>query len=274
MDVDKLLRISAVADQRCANRRSRGLRNAHDQDVAEVCRRKRRPYQLLQEVASTAQRAFHNREHASQADFQMKPAFENKPTKTSKGTGSGRWKQRTAAETIRIAFSDPATHKYTLAKSLKPPASSRYCTDVQYALSNLVLEKQFEAIETMRRDRMDFLVMTLTFDESKIALNEPGVKGHIASDMCVLACHGRLLWGVDRCAGFEVREEEVVCKPVAMETNSAAAMWASFMQILPPALISLLQGDSPCRSVAFCPTCDSASANAMLITHVHNKLDD
>ena len=42
----------------------------------------------------------------------------------------------------------------------------------------------------------------------------------------------------------------------------------------PPFLISLLQGDSPCRSVAFCPTCDSASANAMLITHVHNKVDD
>ena len=123
---------------------------------------------------------------------------------------------------------------------------------------------------------MDFLVMSLTFDESKFTLHAPGQKRnvHIASDMCVLACHGRLLWGVDRCDGFEMCEEEFVCKPVAMETNSVAAMWASFMQILPPALISLLQGESPCRSVAFCPTCDSASANAMLITHVQNKVDD
>ena len=68
---------------------------------------------------------------------------------------------------------------HTLAKSLQPPASNRYCTDLKYAISNLVLEKQFEAIETMRRDLLDFLVMSLTFDDSKFTLHVPEQKRNV-----------------------------------------------------------------------------------------------
>eukprot|EP00974_Lingulodinium_polyedra_P074912 7258311-Lingulodinium_polyedra.AAC.1 len=59
-----------------------------------------------------------------------------------------------------------------------------------------------------------------------------------------------------------------------MATNSVAAMWASFRQVLPACLLEIIDGNSPCRSAAICPTCDSASANAMLVTHTQNQADD
>ena len=276
MELDRLLRISAVADQRCASRRSQWLRNAHAHDVAEVRRRKRRQYQQLQEQAASAQQHFHNREIASTADFEFRPPSENTPAIASRIGAPGRWKQRTATEVLRVAFAEPSTPARTIGRSLRPPASGKYCSDLQSAVSQIVLAKQASAIDATCRQPLEFLVLSLTFDESKFFLHSPGElqNAHMASEACVFASHGRLVWGILKCTGLEVEEEEFALKPVAMATNSAAAMWASLRQVLPASLISLIEGKSPCKSVAICPVCDSASANAMLVTHMENKADD
>ena len=89
------------------------------------------PVKKLVMQAVQTQRAVHNKEVASKDDYTM--SLDGSTARSSKGTKSGRWKQRTGEEACRIIFHKPATTMVEVARSLKPCASSRHCTDLVFA---------------------------------------------------------------------------------------------------------------------------------------------
>eukprot|EP00974_Lingulodinium_polyedra_P101646 9843831-Lingulodinium_polyedra.AAC.1 len=60
-------------------------------------------------------------------------------------------------EVLRIAFAEPSTPARITARSLKPPASGKYCSDLQSVVSQLVLDKQWNAVDAICRQPLDFL---------------------------------------------------------------------------------------------------------------------
>ena len=98
-----------------------------------------------------------------------------------------------------------------------------------------------------------------------------------ATEVSILASHGRLLWGsvasdTERTLTFN--EEEIPVKAVGIETNSAAAMWGGLKHVLPQCLCRLLQGVLPssvCQAVAICTASDRLSANLMMVQHIANN---
>jgi hypothetical protein len=124
MDADRLLEIAAeLQPKRGAGRKT--ILREHDIFVEERSRcALGKPLTKLLVTAQEAQHLHHNREVAGTADFQLRKPRENIPQKVSKGCGSGRWKQRTQDEVLRIAFSRPAMTSRSVAQTLKPPPAT------------------------------------------------------------------------------------------------------------------------------------------------------
>jgi len=131
------------------------------------------------------------------------------------------------------------------------------------------MDKQHEAVQ-LKVHASDFTVFQWMADETKFQMMMKAIaqaKTNAVEEVSLLAVHGRVLWG-----SFEghVEEEELVCRPAALEANTAAAMWASFKAILPPCLWNVLQGLPPVGLVSLLPGSDMFSANQMMLKHVEN----
>ena len=59
------------------------------------------------------------------------------------------------------------------------------------------------------------------------------------AELAILACHGRLLCGLE---DGSIEEDEVVTRPCGLTTNSAAAMWNALRHVLPQSVWSLFSG--------------------------------
>ena len=277
-DAERLLRISAFlggGPSLAAVNRTNGWFESMAKAAREEQRRRRtRGLTALQLVAEREQRQHHNREHAGLADYRFQgDRALNTPMHRSKGLGAGRYKQRTEHEVIRIAFSSPSMPMKALAQTLRPPGSNRHCTDLLFTCDHLLIEKQACQIEVVcEAPELQFLVLQLTFDETLYRMMLSGKARHLnrATDLSLLGLAGRLLWA-EGGPTYAIQEEEIVLHPVGMETNSAAAMWSGMQARLPKCLFDVLRGKSTCKLVAFCPSNDQHSANAMLLAHVDNE---
>ena len=83
----------------------------------------------------------------------------------------------------------------------------------------------------------------------------------------VLASHGRLL----KCDNLGlVCEEEIICEPVPMETNSAACMWAALQQQLPGSIQQWFckeHHDLAPKLLCVTTGSDHCAANEMMLAH-------
>jgi hypothetical protein len=95
----------------------------------------------------------------------------------------------------------------------------------------------------------------------------PGLKKMCPGEVALLAMHGRVLWATN---DHEIHEEDLVIRPVGLESNTAASMWGAWNAVLPESLMQALKGLPQSGLVALTPGSDSFSANEMLIHHVEN----
>ena len=115
----------------------------------------------LVSVSHAAQKNFVDQELASKNDYTLKDDHCK-----WKGSGSGAWRKRTEDESLRIIFASPESAMLGLAKSLRPPAASRHCTDILFAGCSLLEKKQTEAIDD-RLTHASFAVYAWIMDEAK-----------------------------------------------------------------------------------------------------------
>ena len=122
----------------------------------------------------------------------------------------------------------------------------------------------------------DFLVFTWTLDETKFRMMMRSAANSTlthAGEASILACHSRLLWGsghTDTKTGI-VNEEELVSRPVGIESNNAACMWGALTKFFPTCLINIMRGISGgVGLVALTPGSDMFSANQMIVQHISN----
>ena len=147
---------------------------------------KRKRHQL-QEAAAAAQRAWHNREVASTEDF----TFHRGEKQKVKGTG--KWKQRTAHELLRIAFKPPAQTLASIAASLTPKSATSYVSNVQAMAALHVRRRHAATIDDLLTTPSRYTVFQLVFDETEYRLMLTGECRRRATDSSVLAMAGRLL---------------------------------------------------------------------------------
>jgi hypothetical protein len=218
------------------------------------------------------QAAFHNLEQASKRDFELRP----RRGQQGKREGSGKWKQRTAAECGRIIFKSPADSMASIARSLVPKGSERACTDLLFGGCHSLLSKQSAAVRASLSSA-SFAVFQLMFDETQFRFLVRRNLRARASDACTFAAHGRLLWGQLEGGSYQVHEDEVIIAPSMISVNSAAGMWEGFRQMLPVCLWQLLEGRMPSptlKAAAICPANDQLSANCMLLARAENLSPD
>ena len=88
-----------------------------------------------------------------------------------------------------------------------------------------------------------------------------------------MATHGRLV----RMKGDNLVCDDIVLSPTALETSSAAAMFAGLRQVLPSSIWRILVGDLSrvqCKRLAICTGCDHAASNLKLIAHLEGLAPD
>ena len=217
-------------------------------------------------IAMQAQVQYTNREHAGSADYHLNLAGNRQ---ASKGVGTGKWKQRTEEEVIRIVFSEPYHSVTSVAKSMRPRASERYVTDLVFACSRIILLLQSSAMAAQLATAV-YVVFQFVFDEASFRVLLGGANQRRANDRSVLASHGRLLWAA---GDLKVEEEEVVMPPSNIERNTASHMWTAFEQMMPLDCWKLINSESfppTARVIALCPGSDHHSANEMLLAKIAN----
>ena len=273
MDADRLLAVArharAAGVVRAVHGGFRAGKSTKVRRALELRNRQRNwrgvPDVILQS-AQEAQIAHHNREIASMRDYAMqRPVLSRKP-KIQK-VGSGKWRQRTPEETLRIAYSKPSLTLRAIAATSRPRVNHSQVAELFFACASLHQTKQDAAITAKGQEA--FEVFMFVFDETKFEMMQAveGINQKTAVDVSILGLHGRLLRGDGE---GQNNEDEVVLNPVAIETNSAAAMWSALRHVLPSRLWLLLRGVTSCRAAAILPAQDSHSANKMLLTHVEN----
>jgi hypothetical protein len=251
-----------VARRVCGGGASRAESNARKrkQQSAAYARSSRKGG-ALGHASSDAQHDFVNREHLGTRDLQV-TRNANKPS--SKGVGTGKWKQRTEHEILRIGFSKPSLPTKAISEQVKPPASDRYVKDVMFSTSSLVVDAQATNVSTALSDAR-FVIMQVVFDEAKFRLLLRGSKQKRANDRSVFAAHGVLVWST---MDLVVSEDELVLLPVNLERNSASHMWNGLCTMLPEPCKGLLRGVKPSLAtemIGVCPGCDHHPANDMLV---------
>lgn len=267
MDAFELLRIAGHAPPpQPAARDAQALRLIRRYAVS--CRRDRRrgpaAKSAPRQLSVDTQAKFFNRTRAQRKDDIITIGSEL-PIKVK---GSGKWKQLTPHEILRLAFSSPASTMKSLAE--RCTSSVRHLIDLLFTVALLLRNKQADAIEASLAQgsgEKDFVILQLQWDETKfkaIPFAEHAGKG---TDVSVMASAGRVAWYKDGC----LHQEEVVLPCIALDSTSAASMWGGFSQILPTCFWQTLQGDTaaiPCKKLAVTPGADHASANRKLIAHL------
>jgi hypothetical protein len=124
----------------------------------------------LHQSATQAQVIHHNREMASVHDYAMRPQASQNASDSVKG--SGKWKQRTSEETLRLAYSGPALTLRAIAATARPIANHVHIANLIYACASLQQEKQGIAIDQGQRAD-NFVVFTFVFDETKFEMMLP-----------------------------------------------------------------------------------------------------
>ena len=226
----------------------------------------------LRETSLASQVQFINRTVASMDDWQVDLQERHaKPSATRRG--SGKWKQRTPEECLRIGFANPMEGMRQLARSLKPRANHRFVADVSFTCASILREKQLQALAQAHSSPADYGVVQVLFDEwqHRLRLRAPGP--HQALVSSVLSSHGRIVLKMHdgtRC------EEELVFEPVNMAATSAASMWGAWRQQFPPLLWRWFDPEANADNLPtmMCVTlgCDRCSANEMLVAHVAEQL--
>ena len=225
VDGDRLL---AIADHVIKKIKKPAQRFRWTRSVAAAARKqmqsaRRAPQQLMLQAAEKAQKEYFNHHHACRKDFEFKTRENNAPKYNSKGQGSGRYKQRTPQEVLRILETPPCRILKSVAGSLRPAGSVRHCTDLLFACCDMIMEAQHLAVEATLASAAGFVVLQLTFDETTFHLLTTGSFRRLAADESLLAIHGRLLWSTS--PDLNVHEDEVVLHPGTMDSYSAATLF-------------------------------------------------
>ena len=136
------------------------------------------------------------------------------------------------------------------------------------------MRREHKAVDDAIASKPTFLVFQWLSDETKYHMMQrmlPGIRKMCPGEVSLLAMHGRLLWGsIVNDSTEEVQEEELVIRPVGLQYNTAACMWATWDALLPKSLMNALKGLAPADLVALTPGSDSFSACQMIIHHIEN----
>ena len=202
---DRLLNIAeAMQDtpQPCSapnaqNRWGKRWRVAVQQEARRV---RSAPVKALHAEAMQTHTVVHNIEIASLEDAQRDVG---NVARAWKHVGAGRWKQRTPEEACRVVFHSPSTPMIEVAKSLRPQASSRHCTDLLFA--------GCEKLKCMQNDAVDdwiggpsgnsglglgFVVFQWSYDETKYRMFQRGDFKNSAEEVSLLAVHGQYIYKI------------------------------------------------------------------------------
>ena len=136
-----------------------------------------------------------------------------------------------------------------------------------------LLRREHEAIANVLASGPTFLVFQWLADETKYRMMQrmlPGLRKMCPGEVAMLAMHGRVLWATNANESTEIHEEELVIRPIGLESNTAASMWGAWNALLPKSLMQAIKGLPPVELVALTPGSDSFSANEMLSHHVEN----
>lgn len=194
--------------------------------------------------------------------------------------GSGKWKQLLPTQILRNTFDkDPATAMSSIAAACG--SSARYVIDCAFLCARRLLCKQEQSVGTLFGSDADFsggfVSLQLSWDETKFKIRPQGEKNTKASSVSTLAMHGHFLWSVD---GSFVSEDEVVLKPMAITSTTAAHMSNAIQQVLPGPLLSIWKGDAaslgtrPPKMISLNLGSDHAASNLMLMAHVSAQMPD
>jgi hypothetical protein len=280
--MDALLQICAAA-QPINRGRSEQLKRKAQKSINEANRKRRcsgKLFRKLQTSARLAQESFHDREIASMPDFRLVTKGDgsgNSAGHNTVGCGTGRWKQRTPEEVLRIGFAAPHQTLREVGHSLRPPAHHSYCERLAFTVASLYQEKQEKAIAT-RLATSRIIVFQMIFDEASFDMMRKEVSWNESVRLSILGLRGRLLIGANKSDhdSVAVEEEDLALRPVAMDTTAAGTMWSAFRKSVPQALWPLLGGGmapDDCEAAALCLGQDSCSANKMLLQHIENRAD-
>ena len=202
---DRLLNIAeAMQDTSNNGPENRGINRWSNRRLAaaqeEAKRVRRAPVKALHSEAMQTHTVVHNREIASLEDAQRDVG---NVARGWKFLGRGRWKQRTPEEACRIVFHSPSTTMIEVAKSLRPQASSRHCTDLLFA--------GCEKLKCMQNDAVDdwvggpsgnsglglgFVVFQWSFDETKYRMIQRGEFKNSAEEVSLFAVHGQCIYKI------------------------------------------------------------------------------
>lgn len=195
---------------------------------------------------------------------------------STKGSGSGKWKHINPKQALRCAFGQPSQSLKQIGLMVKPPASVTYVRDLLCLVGSLLIAAQAACIETIVCASMSvssFMVIQFLWDETKYRIKPENELAGRATDLSILANHGRIRWapGVDRYEN--PYEEDIIVRPTAIEATSAAAMWAAFAIALPCHIWHIFCGIiAPIFMCAICLGSDHHPANIKLmaqIEHLH-----
>ena len=203
--------------------------------------------------------------------FAAKKDFEIHIEDRAKIKGQGRWKKDLPDQILRDAFADPSMCMRSIAKTRKPPASSRHITDSKFMICFELrsILHSFFAGELSRE--LAFVILQVCLDESEygVLVGKGKRVNNRSTDVSVVASHGRVALAD---ATLTVTEDELPMRPAMVESNSAACLWASIKQDLPPPLWEVFIGRLPprCKMGAVIIGSDHHSAMLMLEARVEN----
>jgi hypothetical protein len=277
MDAAQLLRIADIHGGEQHQRRSL---ISYARKFAGCRGRKRAQATPLEGMCRDTHISFNNRTHAGRID-DIQPLASIKYKKVK---GKGTWKHATAEKTLQVSFDKPCKSLSNLASSTTPAFSITYVRDLLFMCAFLLNSGQALGITAVfvlaatataacaAHTYTTFLVVQLMWDETKFKINPLGEKGR-ATDVSVMASHGRLLWHTPGCRGTlqDPPEEDIIVSPVIIETTSAAGMWAGFEHVLPKEIMDILKGNVVGDVMAcLCLGSDAAASNTKLMAHIEN----
>ena len=200
----------------------------------------------------------------------------------SKGSGGGKWKQRTVNETLRIGFEFlPTASVRSVAASLQPRASHPHVANLLYVNACLVRRALRSAVDASLNDeQLSFGVGAFCIDESQFRLHMRAVQSRPsscvgwtpASSLFAVTC--RVLVADE---DFRTEEDDVVIEPRCGESNTSAVQWACLLKQLPTPIADVLSGLPPpqaMRMFALCSGTDEHAANHMTLAHAEKQMHE
>ena len=176
--------------------------------------------------------------------------------------GQGKWKHSIPEQVQRDVFTSGT--KSFRARS-GDDANHTHIINLTYGCSLKLLELESGAIVSFLQT-CHFCVFQFICDTASYRFLYAKHRGK-ATDTHLLGLHGRLLGGS---VSLDVREDEFVARPAALQANSAACHWSGFEAQMPLDLFNLLNGRLPphIRMVALCMGADEHSVNKMILARL------